>query len=69
MAAIQIRLSKTEDDLFCRSKWWGNPDIPADFDFDDQNTDFFSAILRIWVRCSAVMTHAEVTIYISGVKL
>jgi len=35
MSAIQIKLSKTEDNLFCRSKWWGNPDVPVGFEFDD----------------------------------
>lgn len=35
MSAIQIKLSLTEDDLFCKSKWWGNPDISNDFHFDD----------------------------------
>ena len=51
MAAIQIRLSKTEDDLFCRSKWWGNPDIPADFDFDD------SLMFLCQIRCEDLVDY------------
>ena len=35
MSAIQIKLSKTEEDLFCKSKWWGSPDVPVGFEFDD----------------------------------
>ena len=34
MSAIRIMLSKTEEELFCKSKWWGNPDIPQGFEFD-----------------------------------
>lgn len=45
MSAIQIKLSKTEEDLFCRSKWWGNPDIPLEFDFDD------SLMFLCQIRC------------------
>lgn len=33
--AIKLNLSKTEECLFCKSKWWGNPDIPEGFSFDD----------------------------------
>ena len=33
--AIKLNLSKTDECLFCKSKWWGNPDIPEGFSFDD----------------------------------
>ena len=35
MSSIQLKLSRTDEDLFCQSKWWGNPDVPENFDFDD----------------------------------
>ena len=27
--AIKINLEQTETELFCCSKWWGDPDLPA----------------------------------------
>lgn len=43
--AVKLKLSKTSGDLFCRSKWWGNPDIPEDFSFDD------SLMFLCQIRC------------------
>ena len=31
--AIKITLQETETELFCSSKWWGDPDLPADMDY------------------------------------
>lgn len=31
--ATEIRLRKTETNLFCSSKWWGNPDLPPDAEY------------------------------------
>lgn len=31
--AIKIKLSETESRLFCCSKWWGDPDMPADMQY------------------------------------
>ena len=31
--AIQIKLQETEAELFCSSKWWGDPDLPADMEY------------------------------------
>lgn len=31
--AIEIKLEKTETNLFCSSKWWGNPDLPPDAEY------------------------------------
>ncbi|MBR1678105.1 MAG: DUF1963 domain-containing protein [Bacteroidales bacterium] len=31
--AIQIHLEATETELFCSSKWWGDPDFPADMEY------------------------------------
>ena len=28
--AIRLTLEKTQKSLFCESKWWGDPDMPAD---------------------------------------
>ena len=28
--AIKIKLQETDSRLFCCSKWWGDPDMPAD---------------------------------------
>ncbi len=51
MSSIKIKLSKTEEDLFCRSKWWGNPDIPEGFDFDD------SLMFLCQIRCEDLVGH------------
>ena len=31
--AIRIKLENTETELFCSSKWWGDPDLPADMEY------------------------------------
>lgn len=31
--AIKINLEQTESNLFCSSKWWGDPDLPADMEY------------------------------------
>ena len=31
--AIRIRLEPTETELFCSSKWWGDPDFPVDMEY------------------------------------
>lgn len=31
--AIRIDLERTESNLFCSSKWWGDPDMPAELDY------------------------------------
>ena len=31
--AIKINLEDTEQELFCCSKWWGDPDLPADMEY------------------------------------
>ena len=31
--AIKILLQETETELFCSSKWWGDPDLPADMEY------------------------------------
>lgn len=31
--AIRINLQETETELFCSSKWWGDPDLPADMEY------------------------------------
>ena len=53
MSAIQIKLSLTEEDLFCKSKWWGNPDIPQDFQFDD------SLMFLCQIRCEDIASFDE----------
>lgn len=53
MSAIQLKLSLTEDDLFCRSKWWGNPDIPQDFQFDD------SLMFLCQIRCEDLHSYDD----------
>ena len=39
MNSIKINLSKTEDDLFGQSKWWGAPDLPEDWEYPDMPDD------------------------------
>ena len=31
--AIRLTLSRTQKPLFCESKWWGDPDMPADMEY------------------------------------
>lgn len=31
--AIKIKLQSTDTELFCCSKWWGDPDLPADMEY------------------------------------
>ena len=31
--AIKINLQSVETELFCCSKWWGDPDLPADMEY------------------------------------
>lgn len=38
MNSIKICLEKTDEDLFMRSKWWGDPDLPVKFDVPDDLT-------------------------------
>ena len=38
MKSIKINLTKTAEDLFMKSKWWGNPDLPEKFDVPDDLT-------------------------------
>lgn len=35
MDSIKIIIKKTNEDLFMQSKWWGNPDMPANFEVPD----------------------------------
>ena len=37
--AIRLTLSKTEKPLFCESKWWGDPDMPADMEYPMMKVD------------------------------
>ena len=39
MNSIKINLSKTEDDLFGQSKWWGAPDLTVDWEYPDMPDD------------------------------
>lgn len=57
MSAIQIILSLKEEDLFCKSKWWGNPDIPHDFQFDD------SLMFLCQIRCEELALFDENNIF------
>lgn len=38
MDSIKIHLEQSADDLFMKSKWWGNPDLPEKFDVPDDLT-------------------------------
>lgn len=31
--AIKIKLEAVETELFCSSKWWRDPDLPADMEY------------------------------------
>lgn len=37
--AIRLTLSKTEKPLFCESKWWGDPDMPAESEYPMMKID------------------------------
>ena len=38
MDSIKINIKKTDEDLFMQSKWWGNPDMPINFEVPDDLT-------------------------------
>ena len=38
MNSIKINLSDTVDELFMKSKWWGNPDMPQNIDIPNDLT-------------------------------
>lgn len=38
MNSIKICLEDSENDLFMQSKWWGNPDLPQNFDVPEDLT-------------------------------
>ena len=38
MHSIKINVGKTDEDLFMKSKWWGNPDMPEKFEVPDDLT-------------------------------
>lgn len=38
MNSIKINLEKANEDLFMQSKWWGNPDMPVNFEVPDDLT-------------------------------
>lgn len=33
MSAIEINYKELTEPLFCKSKWWGNPDLPEDVEY------------------------------------
>ena len=35
MKAIKIKFSKSDDELFGQSKWWGAPDLPDDWEYPE----------------------------------
>ena len=37
--AIRLTLSRTQKPLFCESKWWGDPDMPADMEYPMMKVD------------------------------
>lgn len=38
MDSIKIIIKKTDEDLFMQSKWWGNPDMPVNYEVPDELT-------------------------------
>lgn len=39
MKAIRIKFSESNDDLTGKSKWWGAPDLPEDWEYPDMPDD------------------------------
>ena len=58
--AIKINLQKTETELFCSSKWWGDPDLPADMDYptvevtDDDGTYDYPLTFICQIDCEDI---------------
>ena len=55
MKSIKINLSKTEDDLFGQSKWWGAANLPEGVEYpfvpyDDGDNDPLPLVCQI--RCA-----------------
>ena len=53
MNSIKICLEKADEDLFMKSKWWGNPDLPEGFDVPDDLTFICQ------VRCDEIANYDE----------
>lgn len=39
MKAIKLNFSKSDDELFAQSKWWGAPDLPDDWEYPEMPDD------------------------------
>ena len=46
-------MEKSDDDLFMKSKWWGNPDMPLNFDVPDDLTFICQ------IRCDEIASFDE----------
>ena len=55
MKSIKINLSKSDEDLFGQSKWWGQADMPDDLEYplipydDDYDDDHMTLVCQIFL--------------------
>lgn len=70
--AIRIRLEKTAKPLFCESKWWGDPDLPADAEYPMmtvcENPDGSTRIVRANDNVSGCETYEYPLTFICQVR-
>ena len=70
--AIRIRLEKTAKPLFCESKWWGDPDLPADAEYPMmtvcENPDGCTRIVRANDNVSGCETYEYPLTFICQVR-
>lgn len=54
MNAIKLNFTKTNDDLFGKSKWWGAPDLPEDWEYPviDDDEGSYPLTFLCQIRCA-----------------
>lgn len=59
MSAIKLNFSKSNNDLFGQSKWWGAPDLPEDWEYPEMVNEEGNPLPLLFlcqIRCSDLAT-------------
>ncbi len=60
MNGISIKLHKADANLFGKSKWWGDPDLPKDMDFPtyvDSDGEEYQYVFLCQIRCKDLIPY------------
>jgi len=55
MNPIILKFDETDDELIGKSKWWGDPDLPEDWEYPemtDENGDTYPLLFLCQIRCA-----------------